>query len=67
MKSPAERPPAGEAMNSADLYQKLEVDFRLSECRDEWSDYGEARFVAPQFHQRLMGLFLDDSPVMEDL
>jgi putative NIF3 family GTP cyclohydrolase 1 type 2 len=48
-------------MNSADLYQKLEVDFRLSECRDEWSDYGEARFVAPQFHERFMGVFLDNA------
>ncbi len=48
-------------MNSADLYDKLDTDFRLSECRDEWSDYGEARFVAPQFHERFMGVFLDNA------
>jgi putative NIF3 family GTP cyclohydrolase 1 type 2 len=48
-------------MNSEDLYQRLDADFRLSECRDEWEDYGEARFVAPQFHERFLGVFLDNA------
>jgi hypothetical protein len=46
-------------MNSEDLCQKLDTDFRLSECRDEWQGYGGVRFVAPQFHARFMGVFLD--------
>jgi putative NIF3 family GTP cyclohydrolase 1 type 2 len=48
-------------MNSEDLYKRLDTDFHLSECRDEWEDYGEARFVAPQFRRRLMGVFLDNA------
>jgi putative NIF3 family GTP cyclohydrolase 1 type 2 len=48
-------------MNSEDLYRRLDADFRLSECRDEWSDYGDARFVAPQFHERFMGIMLDNA------
>ena len=48
-------------MKSNDLNQKLDADFRLSECRDEWEDYGKARFVAPQFRQRSMGIFLDNA------
>jgi putative NIF3 family GTP cyclohydrolase 1 type 2 len=49
-------------MKSNDLYRKLDTDFRLSECHDEWSDYGDARFVAQQFQQRFTGLFLDNTP-----
>jgi putative NIF3 family GTP cyclohydrolase 1 type 2 len=49
-------------MKSESLYQRLDADFRLSECSDEWNDYGDDRFVAPQFHRRFMGVLLDNAP-----
>jgi len=54
-------------MKSSDLYRQLDDDFRLSECQDEWSDYGDDRFVAPQFEQRFMGVFLDNTTKIEEV
>ena len=48
-------------MNAKELYQKLDEDFELDLCKDDWSrmDYNE--FISENFKKRYMGVLLDNS------
>lgn len=51
-------------MNAKELYEKLDKDFELNKCRDEWKlDFN--KFVCENFKKRHMGLFLDNSENIE--
>ncbi len=48
-------------MNANELYQKLEIDFELDKCKDDWSQMDFNEFVTDNFRQRQMGLVLDNT------
>jgi putative NIF3 family GTP cyclohydrolase 1 type 2 len=48
-------------MNANKLYQKLEIDFELDKCKDDWSQMDFNEFVTDNFRQRQMGLVLDNT------
>ncbi len=49
-------------MNTKELYQKLENDFKLSKCRDDWSNIEfDQEFVTENFRKRYMGILADNT------
>ena len=49
-------------MKSKELYQKLESDFKLDECRDDWSNTDfDSEFVTENFKKRYMGILADNT------
>jgi putative NIF3 family GTP cyclohydrolase 1 type 2 len=48
-------------MDAKTLYKKLDEDFELDQCRDDWArmDYNE--YISENFKQRYMGILLDNS------
>ena len=48
-------------MNATKLYNQLEQDFRLSICKDDWSEIRADEFITPQYLKRYMGLVTDNS------
>ena len=48
-------------MNAVDLYNRMEIDFRLSTCRDDWSEMDFNEYVTDQYHKRYMGLVTDNT------
>ena len=52
-------------MNAKELYQKLEIDFELSKCSDDWSQLDLGEYVTENFKHRHMGLVLDNAEKIE--
>ncbi len=51
-------------MDAKKLYQRLDKDFELNKCKDEWRmDFNE--FVSENFKKRQMGILLDNSKNIE--
>jgi putative NIF3 family GTP cyclohydrolase 1 type 2 len=49
-------------MNAQELYKKLEADFNLDECSDDWSNIDfNADFVTENFRKRYMGVLVDNT------
>lgn len=49
-------------MNAKEVYQKLEKDFKLKECRDDWSNIEfDPEFVADNFRKRYIGILADNT------
>jgi len=48
-------------MNARQLYNRLETDFRLSECDDDWSNIGVNEYIIAQYLERYMGLVTDNA------
>lgn len=48
-------------MNARELYQRLDKDFDLDHCRDDWSRMNFNKFISENFKNRHMGLLLDNS------
>ena len=48
-------------MNSKKLFTKLDSDFELEKCYDDWSDMDFNEFISDNFKKRYMGLLLDNS------
>ena len=49
-------------MNTKELYQKLEIDFELGKCRDEWDNIDfDAEFVTENFRKRYIGILADNT------
>jgi len=46
------------------LYAKIEQDFRLFQCTDDWSEIAVNEFITPQFSERYMGLVTDNTDVV---
>lgn len=51
-------------MKAADLYSRLEEDFKLSECTDEW-DIEDNGYITRSFISRGMGLMTDSTDTVE--
>lgn len=49
------------------VYQKLDTDFRLSECRDDWSFMEKTAYLNPEFTKRWMGLMFDFTREIESV
>ncbi|MFX1268576.1 MAG: Nif3-like dinuclear metal center hexameric protein [Promethearchaeota archaeon] len=43
------------------LYKKLDEDFELEQCRDDWSRMDFNEYISENFEQRYMGILLDNS------
>ena len=54
-------------MDAQELYQKLDEDFELDLCKDDWSrmDYNE--YISNNFRKRFMGVLLDNSIDIESV
>jgi len=52
-------------MDAKNLYQKLEIDFELDKCQDDWSHMDFNEFVTENFKNRYMGLVSDNTEEIE--
>jgi len=53
-------------MEAKELYDKLDEDFEVDLCKDEWKmDFNE--FIAPQFKERQMGVMLDNAEEIDEV
>jgi putative NIF3 family GTP cyclohydrolase 1 type 2 len=52
-------------MNANELYQKLEIDFELDKCSDDWGRIDLGEYVTENFKHRYMGLVLDNAEKIE--
>ncbi len=48
-------------MLAKDLYDRLESDFILSICNDDWSEIGNLPYITQRYQQRYMGLVIDNA------
>ena len=48
-------------MDSREVYKKLEIDFELEKCYDDWSDMDFNEYISDNFKKRYMGVLLDNS------
>lgn len=49
-------------MNAKKLYQKLNNDFKINECQDDWSNIDfDADFVTENFRKRYIGILVDNT------
>ena len=52
-------------MKANELYQKLETDFELNKCSDDWSQMDFNEYITKNFKDRYMGLVLDNAQEIE--
>jgi len=49
-------------MKAKELYQKLEKDFKLDECQDDWNNIKfDSEFITENFRKRYMGVLADNT------
>ncbi len=48
-------------MDAKELYQKLDEDFELDLCKDDWSKMDYNEYISENFRKRYMGVLLDNS------
>jgi len=51
-------------MNAIDLYNRMEDDFRLSICHDDWDEMTITEYITEQYSKRYMGLVTDNTNVI---
>ena len=54
-------------MDAKELYEKLEVDFDVANSRDEWEGMNFNDFISLNFQNRQMGVFTDNSKVINQV
>ena len=53
-------------MDAKELYSKLDEDFEVDQCKDEWNlDFNE--YITPQFKERQMGVMLDNTEEIDEV
>ncbi|MBT3356181.1 hypothetical protein HN784_02710 [bacterium] len=52
-------------MNANELYQKLDCDFELGKCEDDWVQLDLGEHLTDNFKERQMGLVLDNTDEIE--
>lgn len=52
-------------MKAKEIYQKLEKDFHLDKCSDDWSKMDFNEYICDNFKDRYMGLVLDNAEEIE--
>jgi len=48
-------------MNAKELYARLEKDFDLAHCKDDWSNMDFNEFISENYKKRFMGLMADNA------
>lgn len=48
-------------MDAKTLYRKLDKDFELDQCKDDWTGMDYNEYISANFKQRYMGILLDNS------
>jgi len=54
-------------MNAKQLYEKLDSNFELDLCQDDWSSMEFNDFISENFKNRHMGILLDNSEVINKI
>ncbi len=54
-------------MDAKELYQKLDEDFELDLCKDDWSKMDYNEYISENFRKRYMGVLLDNSISIESV
>jgi putative NIF3 family GTP cyclohydrolase 1 type 2 len=52
-------------MDAKKLYEKLDKDFELELCKDDWAGMDFNEYISENFKERYMGLILDNSSKIE--
>ncbi|MFX1454424.1 MAG: Nif3-like dinuclear metal center hexameric protein [Promethearchaeota archaeon] len=47
------------------LYKKLDKDFELDKCKDDWKYLDYNKYISKKFKKRYMGIYLDNSKEIE--
>jgi putative NIF3 family GTP cyclohydrolase 1 type 2 len=48
-------------MKANELYKKLDFDFELDKCQDDWKEMDYNEYISDNFKKRYMGVLLDNS------
>ena len=48
-------------MNAKDLYKRVDTDFELDHCKDDWAHMDFNEYISDNFKKRYMGLLLDNT------
>ena len=48
-------------MKAKKLYKKLDTDFELDKCKDDWKEMDYNQYISDNFKKRYMGILLDNS------
>jgi putative NIF3 family GTP cyclohydrolase 1 type 2 len=54
-------------MNAKKLFERLDSDFELDKCRDDWKGIESNEYISDNFKQRYMGILLDNSQEIESV
>ncbi|MFX0043179.1 MAG: Nif3-like dinuclear metal center hexameric protein [Candidatus Hodarchaeota archaeon] len=54
-------------MDAKELYQKIDEDFELELCKDDWSRMDYNKYISNNFRKRYMGVLLDNSLKIESV
>ncbi|MFX1325186.1 MAG: Nif3-like dinuclear metal center hexameric protein [Promethearchaeota archaeon] len=54
-------------MKAKKLYRKLDSDFELDKCKDDWKEMDYNEYISGNFKSRYMGLLLDNSPNIDSV
>ncbi|MFW9867916.1 MAG: Nif3-like dinuclear metal center hexameric protein [Candidatus Thorarchaeota archaeon] len=54
-------------MNAKTLYEKIDSDFELDKCSDDWKGIESNEYVSDNFKQRYMGILLDNTQEIESV
>jgi putative NIF3 family GTP cyclohydrolase 1 type 2 len=52
-------------MKAKKLYKRLDSDFELEKCKDDWEDMDYNEYISENFKKRYMGILLDNSQDIE--
>ncbi len=52
-------------MKSSELYNRMEQDFPIALCDDDWSEIGNLEYITEQYRQRYMGLVSDNAETID--
>ena len=48
-------------MKAIELYKKLDTDFELDHCKDDWAHMDFNEYISENFEKRYMGLLVDNT------
>ena len=52
-------------MDAKKLYKKLDTDFELDLCKDDWTGMDFNEYISENFKTRYMGILLDNSEIVD--
>ncbi|MHA2390680.1 MAG: Nif3-like dinuclear metal center hexameric protein [Promethearchaeota archaeon] len=54
-------------MKAKKLYKKLDSDFELDKCKDDWKEMEYNQYISDNFKRRYMGILLDNSQEIDSV